>query len=850
MTQELTGWCSPRPLRVAFLVHEGEHAQLALDGIFADCYGRWGGRFSLIVPCVEGKVSSAYWPWLETYDPDIVYSYVNLSAEDVLEIHERLSPSDYVFHKLGNDPRIDVHGFKPHYDFKPLSSLSAIFRMARYSEKGVPLNIVDSWHTETPSRFLTDNLGICAYSGGGGIFPADATSSARLLSIVSPEKYQDRRYGVPRDLNMVESESAALTQFSMRKATSLSLLSSQYAPKLEIHDHRWSGSFNLVVGDSFTDRILFWNARLLIPAWLDKDLCCFRVDLQQLLDPGFLSQLKDLINYRNHVNGGSGQPRLTLRSTSRTNADLTEALALLQSARVWSEGRTEVFTKLDELVPTADSLKTARQNISFIDAQVKQSSWTGFRWTPPMARPPIAEPDHLSDAPLRQLFTQGSWVTDFGFEHDGPGARFSTANRWALPRRWRMAGAFKITFSNEPSHSLTPVARRVRNGNLGIFVNVERPIEQIEVPTVDDAIRFALAIDGRHLGPEHRKVWPKNRVHWLRDSNEARYLTGILGMTDGLLNASHLLLHPFLREMFARLGGAPNLADTDITATVNTLVKRSRGEANFDLKSASEREALASLIVKAAQSVKTPMSFLSYDEFKKQWKEYRDRYWKAHPGEAQGLDDDAEWAQSEEESLDNCLIDLRQRKLLFQGHRWTCRNCHHRNWVGIGSLSLDLSCEVCKQLTSTPVNIRWQFRPNEFLIESLRSHSVLSLIWVLSALRDRSRSSFGYAGPTCFGYSNSEENPDAEADLLALVDGRAVLCEVKSAWRSLRASDIDNLVVLATRLRPDIAMLAVMEEGNNFAPKLDQARKLLAEQGIEFKLLTPAEYKRDDEPFL
>jgi hypothetical protein len=43
----LEGQCSNRPVRIAFLVQDDQNAQLALDGVFADCYRRWGGRFSL-----------------------------------------------------------------------------------------------------------------------------------------------------------------------------------------------------------------------------------------------------------------------------------------------------------------------------------------------------------------------------------------------------------------------------------------------------------------------------------------------------------------------------------------------------------------------------------------------------------------------------------------------------------------------------------------------------------------------------------------------------------------------------------------------------------------------------------
>jgi hypothetical protein len=65
----------------------------------------------------------------------------------------------------------------------------------------------------------------------------------------------------------------------------------------------------------------------------------------------------------------------------------------------------------------------------------------------------MAIPDHLSDAPVPQDFASGYWCTDFNFEYEGPGPRFRDHNRWMLPRRWRMAGAFKVSLVDEPRHT-------------------------------------------------------------------------------------------------------------------------------------------------------------------------------------------------------------------------------------------------------------------------------------------------------------------------------------------------------------------------------------------------------------
>jgi hypothetical protein len=55
-----------------------------------------------------------------------------------------------------------------------------------------------------------------------------------------------------------------------------------------------------------------------------------------------------------------------------------------------------------------------------------------------------------------------------------------------------------------------------------------------------------------------------------------------------------------------------------------------------------------------------------------------------------------------------------------------------------------------------------------------------------------------------------------------------------------------NFVSLGVRLRPDIALLAVMEVGSGPNEKTEEAKNQLAAVGFKFELLTPSNYMPED----
>jgi hypothetical protein len=836
---------------VVFFVEKNTYSDLVLDAIFSDSYSGWGGRFSLVVPCLAGRVPDEYWPWLEMYDPDIVYAYVDQGPADVLELHERIAPADYIRH-----PRVDevspaaVH-FRPRYNQALLSSMSTVFRLARHSTagQGPKVKVIGSWHTEKPSRLLLDNLGSYYESAGSAFYPNDALGAAGPLTIISEEFLHG--HGVPRNLDRLQHEHQAFMHFVDSKATGMSLLSALYAPRMEVDDPRWSTAFNLVVGDAFEDRLLFWNARLMIPSWLDGDVCCFRVTSDDLNDQDFPKLLAHLVNTRNHVSTGTGgQAHVRVRSATQNEDALRAVLGRLQEEGMWHPGAVELVPD-GHAIPSFDALRRARENIHSLSILHRGVEAKEFHWTAPTARLPVATPGHLEDAPPGQAFTLGRWAVDLRFEHaDDSALRAANHNEWLLPKRWRLAGAFLPKFETRSGTGNVQVLRRSsRDGYLTMFSGVNEILISVDIPSVRDAVDFALTRDCPPSNPaDGDPPWPQPKARWTDPSNEANYLVGVLGLTRGLARAQDLLLHPFLRKVFADLGGTPNLKDADVLSTANTLAKRISNPV-FDLREEAERTALAALIAKAAKSIRTPSMWIGLQHLNRQWDKYRAAYYAEHP---QDLVDAEQADTAERNGLDETLAEMRTKGMLFQGHSWKCDACQHRNWTDFQMLRPVLACDICGTEKGLPVAVPWHFRANEFLIECLQSHSVLSLLWLLAVLSKHAKKSFIYLAPTRFYYGDEFKTADAEADLVAIIDGQVLLCEIKSAWRSLRASDLASFVALAIRLRPDRAILAIMEPlaDKKLADEIDAAAKQLNDAGIRFKLITVEAYQPRGAPFL
>ena len=256
---------------------------------------------------------------------------------------------------------------------------------------------------------------------------------------------------------------------------------------------------------------------------------------------------------------------------------------------------------------------------------------------------------------------------------------------------------------------------------------------------------------------------------------------------------------------------------------------------------------IAKLVLTEARAERAPKRYFRYNELAIAFETFRKAVGAAE--ERPPLDEATD--EHERASLDHSITYLCQQEILHQGHEWKCAQCYNNNWVAIADLAKTMTCEVCGRGQPAPVSDPWQFKPNAFVFEAIREHGTLPVIWCLSKLANDTRQSFYFiAGQELFISAEAAESgrPEAEIDILAVSDGRVVLCEVKSSAYDI---DIEKLAALAFRIRPDRVILAVMAPASQLInTRLELLKSKLDGSGIGAFSMTLQPNDFDDSTWL
>jgi hypothetical protein len=446
--QAVKAYVRPRPIRVAYLVEESEHWQTLLDAIFAESFARWGGRFTLIVPCENGAIRPAYVPWLQAYDADIIYSYVDLSDAVVERLHEKFGPSFLAKHDFHRREERDRYAYQPHLPVAPLSVLSVTAAMTRGGMISAPqpVAMVDTHLGTQPSLFLQQNFGCYGQSLRPWPVARDMGDYLKPVIFVPPEVQANPRLMPRAEGEIVSSEKELIERIAgQRDLRGLAQMSASFAPRLEFGDMAWSRTVNFVVGDSFVDRLIFWNALHLTPVWLDGGIAAFKVSKDDLDDTDRFNAIVNIIKNRVYlpVGGNASHAHIVLRSASLSASELEQIAVRLKAANSFNAYTSEHIASIDALVPSASALEQARQHVE-PGSPFQPRDWHEVTFGENAFRPPIVLPRHLRDAPqLPPGAKQGLWQLDLDIERavDHSGVQ-NVQHHWRLPRRLRMISAF------------------------------------------------------------------------------------------------------------------------------------------------------------------------------------------------------------------------------------------------------------------------------------------------------------------------------------------------------------------------------------------------------------------------
>ena len=332
---------------------------------------------------------------------------------------------------------------------------------------------------------------------------------------------------------------------TQRDLLGLAQISANFVPRLELGDMAWSRTVNFVVGDSFADRLIFWNALHLTPVWLNGGISALKVSKDDLDDADRFNAIVNIIKRRVYlpIGGNTSHANIVVRSASLPASELEQIAKRLHEADGFNAYTSEHIASIDAPVPSAAAFKQASQHVES-GSPFEPRDWHEVTFTENAFRPPIVLPRHLRDTPqLPPAVKQGLWQLDLDIERAVDHSWVQNVqHHWRLPRRLRMVGAFTRGYQLH-GMSASCMPRATAGGLLSITCGIDGKLPEINVPTDEAAFRYAICAV--------RDWWPFVRSQDkpkpglaldMRPSDKGRYLTALLRMTNEL---------PWLRSGFA-----------------------------------------------------------------------------------------------------------------------------------------------------------------------------------------------------------------------------------------------------------------------------------------------------------
>lgn len=696
----------PRPVRIGYLVEDGPDAHVWLDAIFADCFGRHGGRQSLIVPVADGAISKRYQDWLRLLDPDVVIALtfdndvlvpglVELLADTI--IFQRKRKRD----EPEKDPRVRMND-------AGLTALSWLpFIKARSSAiPAAPEFILDRFPAWEDDGFVKDNFGTLYDSLDQ--FPMHEHIAMRGL-MLTPKDAPENRWHI-RCVNAEEAVDGYEIIERMTQRSSIATLAQLSNLSCQPHrpDHAWKEGFCLVIGDSFTERVSCWNAGLLFDDAYSQTYKTLRVPAAIRSDEGRAAKIGNFLRCSNWIGQHNGPARIVVRSNSLNAADVQEFVARLQNSTM-SNVSFSVIASIDDCCPIDikhiySAYQIGNPGPVSTDAVIRDATTVVN----------VPKPVQLSYcAGMHPIFSRGYWFVDLEISRLHDNGRFDNEREaWRLPIRPQLARMF---------HENSAV-RILRHREISVKVDVDKCVIEVKQPKDSDVFDRVLCERMQYEHADMRTSTVKPIAYkYSAISDKGRYLQGMLGMFGSLNNVEHVLSKHFWRNQFMNMATPAQNQYEEVITYLQRRMKAKNGRLLINDDAGWQN--LAERVIQKATRLRVPREKTRYKKLLNAWELELNA---AIDADDQLKDRRAEILLEAPDDLNRALSFLFECGVFYRGHEWSCRHCSHRNWVGVEALKDIMLCEVCRREHQLPVDVALDFRLNEFFATCLREHDTMT----------------------------------------------------------------------------------------------------------------------------
>jgi hypothetical protein len=763
------------PIRVCFLVpHDAPPAMLT--AIFKECYERWGGRDSLIVPVRDDVISDAYWNWVRAVDPDVVYSYVTVGDALLRRIDRTWMPSIFKVHVVRDDhtnyvPRYGVDGLKT------LSVLPAFANQDRIGPQRRPA-LLSRYLKWTPDTLVADSFGVNPF--GPGTMQVVAVRKHADLYAVGERDPQYHGEAAEREFGSATEVLKMMTERAWEQLTMVQLSGSGYEGLAHFCESAWIGSFSVVVGDTSTDRIAFWNGRIGFADYFRRNIIAVHISEEEARDPELLGALERFIRSASPWES-NGVRRVTVRSSSTSDDLLQSVVAAL---RPYLHPTTERFSNANACAP-----KDIMQPV-FVRQRALERYTDGFVALQP------AIPAHLTGPhPPSSFLAGGAWSVEMMVYREGDHNAYGANRQILIPRRWQAV------------RQITEGAIAKTSVSGGIKLIASEAGKSLTLRFSDDDVTYVTRLFSR---PEY--LWrddPRTRLEhasiYPRISEAGRRLLGFLNRLGDIKDAHRVLEDEFWKTVLAQMAVPRASSDPAKRAVLlNRLDKNLKRRRITSIETRDHLEALAEIVAAVAPTLPSLGTSREYAWFVSEFEKTIEALRLRDTSSDESARKRAVAARVNDEVQSRC-----EEGILIQGYAWSCRRCLHANWATVDAVKKIMSCEVCGWDTSIAADFQWTFRLDEYIAHGIYMGGLRGLVWALGALASFPRYAFQFSPPLDI-FDGAEHITDA--DVACVRDGLFIVGEVKESDRDVNDALGNTLVEVGRKVMPDVILIACMDD--------------------------------------